>query len=259
MTAFLSYAESPTGGQLGHIAASSNGSLGRTQVRATDAVINCGLAVCNGATAGKTCKAPTTAAEAAASLGVLLDPVYLNEIGQVATSYDAGQPATICEEGYVWVNAEGTVAESDPVFVRHTSDGGSNTTRGTFTNKSDYPSSPLGALFTPGSYAAAVRIVTITLTNGTVTESFAFTTDASPTAAEVATGLAALINASSNFDAVDNGGTFSVSSSTNIVEMVASDNIAISGSRCARLKGAKWASARTGAGLAKIRLQLRQD
>jgi hypothetical protein len=259
MTAFLAYAEAPSAGQLGHLAASSDGRLGRTQVRSVDAAINCGLAVCNGTTPGKTVKAPTTDAEAKACLGILLDPVYLNEIGQVSTSYDAGQPATIVEEGYVWVNSEGTVAHDAPVYVRHTSDGSSNTTRGTLRSDIDYPAG--GIVITPGaSLTAAVQEFTIGLSNGVVTEFFTFVSDSSPTAAEVSVGLVALIDASANFAATGTV-TISVTSATGIVEVVHMDqNFTLTtGGRASRLKGARWVGGRTGAGLCKVRLNLPQD
>jgi hypothetical protein len=259
MTAFVSYAEVTSEGQAGHVAASSSGYTGRTLVRATDAAVNCALAVCPGVTPGKTCKVPTTAAEARACEGILLDPVYLNEIGAVATSYAAGQPATVLEEGYLWVNSEGTVAANDPVFVRHTSDGGSNLTRGTLTNTSDVVAG--GVVITPGgSLTAAVTTFSVTLGNGSTQETFVFTSDASPTAAEVSVGLVALIDASANFAATGTV-TISVTSSTGIVEVIglAGGLTVTTPARCERLKGARWHKARTGAGLTKVRLQLRQD
>lgn len=259
MTAFTTYTEVPSEGQAGHVAASDDGFTGRTLVRATDAAVNCALAVCAGATPGKTVKVPTTDAEAKACEGILLDPCYLNEIGQVATSYAAGQPATVIEAGYVWVNSEGTVAVGDPVFVRHTSDGGSNTVRGTLTNTSDYPAG--GVVLTPGaSLTAAVTTFSVTLGNGTTQETFIFTSDASPTAAEVSAGLVALIDASANFAATGTV-TISVTSTSGIVEVLglAGGITVTTPARTARLKGAKFVKARTGAGLTKIRLQLRQD
>lgn len=258
MTAFQTYAEAPSAGQAGHIAASSNGYLGRTQVRAVDAAIDCALAVCNGTTAGKTVKAPTTAAEAAACMGVLLDPVYLNEIGG-ATSYTANQPATVLEDGYVWVNSEGTVAVDDPVFVRILTDGSANTTKGTLTNISDYPAG--GIVITPGSGVNATYY-SLTLNDGvSPNETFTYLSDGSATVAEIAAGLVAIINATSTRFVATGTVTISVTSVTTIVEVVnLTPSLSVTtAARCHRLRGARWAKARTGAGLTKLRLQLRQD
>jgi hypothetical protein len=257
MTAFQAFAEAPSAGQLGHLSGSSNGFLGRTQVRALDAASNCGLAVCNGATAGKTVKVPTTKAEAAACLGILLDPVYLNEIG-TATDYTIGQPCTILEEGEMWVNAELTVAVDDPVYVRHTSDGGSNTTRGTLRNDAD------GTVVIDTTANAVEGIYAIVLSNGLVEETFVYATDGSATTAEILAGLVALIEASANFNAA---GTTEITvtrvtgTEIKVVELRAptpatqalwtiTDN-----QKAAKLPGARWVKARTGAGLTKVRLQ----
>jgi hypothetical protein len=261
MTAFQAFAEAPSAGQAGHLAAGSNGALGRTLVRAADAVIDCALAVCNGATAGKTCKAPTTKAEAQACLGILLDPTYLNEIGQVATSYAAGQPASILEEGYLWVNAEGTVAVDDPVYVRHTSDGGSNTTRGTLRNNSN-------GTVVIDTTSTVEGVYRVTLFNGVVNETFSYQTDGSATANEITTGLVAAIDASANYSAAGTTEctvTLVVGHTIEVVQLAGPTAAAealytvTDNQKCARLKGARWAKARTGAGLTKVRLQLRQD
>jgi hypothetical protein len=259
MTAFIDTLEAPTAGKNGHIAASTAGWLGETIVRITDAAVNCGLFVCNGATPGTTCKVPTTAAEAQASLGCLIDPEYLNETG-AATDYLIAQQATILQKGYIWVNTEGTVAVDDPVFVRFTSDGASNTVLGKARKDSDVVSG--GVVITPdASFAAVASSFTVVLSDGTLQpESFTFTSDASPTTAEVAAGLVALIDASTRFAATGTV-TVSVTSTTGVVEVVSIDErlMFTTPARAARLKGARFASAVSGAGLAKVRLQLRQD
>jgi hypothetical protein len=255
MTAFQAFAEAPSAGQAGHIC-SSTGPLGqsRTLVRSVDAAIDCALAVTPGATPGKTVKAPTTKAEAEVCEGVLLDPVYLNEIGG-STSYTLGQPATLLEDGYMWVNSEGTVAFGDPVFVRILTDGGSNTTKGTLTNVSDYPSG--GVVITPdASFTAALTTVGLTLSDGTNTQTFQFSTDASPTTAEVAAGLVAAIDAS-DFFAATGSVTISVTSTSGIVEVVNLDErlTLTTPARAHRRPGWRWAKARTGAGLTKLQVQ----
>jgi hypothetical protein len=257
MTAFQAYAEAPSAGQAGHLCANINGSnAARTLVRAVDAAIDCALAVTGGATAGKTVKAPTTAAEAAACLGVLLDPVYLNEIG-ATNSYSAGQPATIAEEAFMWVNSEGTVAYDDPVFVRILTDGSANTTKGTLTNTSDYPSG--GIVITPSTPTQAATYLNLTLSDGTVTETFTVLTDASPTVAEIAAAFVTQIENSANFGATGTV-TISVTSTSGIVEVIqAADCLAVTtAARAHRRPGWRWAKARTGAGLTKVSLQARR-
>jgi hypothetical protein len=257
MATFIDILETPTAGQAGVIAASNYPTA--TLTRATDAATNAALFVCDGATPGFSCKVPTTEAEAKACIGCLIKPNFLNDTS-VATDYLIAQQATILEEGYIWVNAEGTVAVGDPVYVRHTSDGSSNTTRGTVRNTSDVVSG--GIVLTPdASFAAAVSSFTVVLSDGTVTESFTFTSDASPTTAEVAAGLVALIDGSANFAATGTV-TISVTSTTGIVDVISKDErlVLTTPSRAARLKGASFASAVTGAGLAKVRLKgLRRD
>lgn len=249
--------ESLSAGQVGHIAASTAG-LGETIVRQADANVGPGIFVCEGAVPGKTAKAPASAAEAAACIGVTIDPEYLNEIG-AAAEYLAGDGLTALQRGYIWVNSEGTVAHDGKVFVRYTSDGGSNVTLGKARADIDYPAG--GIVITPGaSLTAAVQEFTLGLSNGVVTEYFTFISDSSPTAAEVSVGLVALIDASANFAATGTV-TISVTSATGVVEVVQMDqNFTLTTpGRAALLKGARFYKGRSGAGLVKVKLQLRQD
>ncbi len=249
--------ETLSAGQVGHIAASTAG-LGETIVRQADANVGPGIFVCEGAVPGKTAKAPATAAEAAACIGVTIDPEYLNEIG-AAAEYLTGDGLTALQRGYIWVNAEGTVAHDGKVFVRHTSDGGSNTTLGTARADSDVVAG--GVVITPeASLVQAVSFFELELSDGNVTESFIFESDASPTPTEVATGLVALIDASDKFAATGTT-TISVTSTTGVVIVVSSnEQLDVSTpSRAAYLKGARFYKGRTGAGLVKVKLQLRQD
>jgi hypothetical protein len=250
--------ETPSAGQNGHIAASTAG-LGETLVRLADANLEPGLFVCEGSTVGVECKVPTTDAEARACIGCTIDPEYLNEIG-AAAAYLTGDAVTLLQKGYIWVNSEGTVAHDGAVFVRHTSDGGSNTVLGKARGDSDVVSG--GIVITPdASFAAAVSSFTVVLSDGTLQpESFTFTSDASPTTAEVAAGLVALIDASSRFAATGTV-TVSVTSTTGVVEVVSIDErlVFTTPARAARLKGARFVKGRTGAGLVKVRLNLRAD
>jgi hypothetical protein len=262
MATFIDILETPTAGQNGFIAASS--SPVRTHVRLVDANINSGLFVTEGATPGTTCKAPTTAAEARACIGCLINPEILNDVN-AAADYLSGQAATILEHGYIWVNAEATVAVGDKVYVRHTSDGGSNTTRGTVRNNAD------GTVVIDTAGASEGRYV-IGLNNGLVDEFFTYQTDGSVSNAEVIAGLVTAINASANYNAA---GTTEITvtrvtgTEINVIHLEGPTATGTDGGsvlwsvvdnqKAARLKGAYFASAVSGAGLAKVRLQLRQD
>lgn len=257
MAAFIDTLEVAEAGKVGHIAASSAGYQGRTITRVVDANVNSGLAVCNGTLPGKSVKQPTTAAEAAACKGILLDPEYVNEIG-AAAEYLAGDQAAVLEEGYVWVNSEGTVAVDDPVYVRHTSDGGSNTTRGTLSNNS-------GGTLVIDTSSTVEGQYNIELFNGVVNEKFLYQTDGSATNAEIIAGLVAAIDASPNYSAAGTTEitiTLVAGSEITIVELSAPTGPAqalwtsVDNQKCARLKGARFASARTGAGRTKVRLDL---
>lgn len=257
MATFIELLETPTAGKAGHVAASSASE--RRLVRVVDANINAGLAVCSGATPGKTCKAPTTAAEARACLGILIDPEFLNELGAAADLL-AGNQATLLESGFIWVNAEVAVAVDDLVYVRHTSDGGSNTTRGTLRNNSD-------GNIVLDTTATANGEYRVTLSNGVVEETFSFTASGS-TADQVMTGLVSVINASANFNAVgtteatitaQTGGEVSVVLLSSPTTATQANWSVVDNQKAARLKGARFASATAGAALAKVKLQLRQD
>jgi hypothetical protein len=119
-----------------------------------------------------------------------------------------------------------------------------------------------GIVITPdASFTAALTTVGLTLSDGVnPPQSFQFSTDSSPTTGEVAVGLVAAIDASPLFAAT---GTvdINITSGTGIVEVVALDErlVLTSAGRAGRLKGARFASARTGAGIVKVKLQLRQD
>ncbi len=249
--------ETLSAGQNGHIAASTAG-LGETIVRQADANIGPGLFVCEGATPGKTAKAPTTAAEAKASIGCTIDPEYLNEIG-AAAEYLAGDGLTALQRGYIWVNVEGTCAHDGKVCVRHTSDGGSNTTLGKASAVSDYPAG--GIVATPvAAVAADSNHYSITLYDGTVRETYSFNSDVTPTAQEIVEGLAALINAGTAFDATEDNSALSITSVSGILEVDGGAQFVLTApARAAVLKGARFYKGRTGAGLVKVKLQLRQD
>jgi hypothetical protein len=253
MASFISTLEVPTAGQAGHIAASSKGYTGSTLTRVVDADVDAGLGVTGGAVAGKSCKVPATAAEAKALLGVLIDPEFKNDVNADADYLD-GDQASILEEGYIWVEVENAVAVDGKVCVRFTSDGGSNTVLGKFRSNSDYPAG--GITLTPAAPTASVsNTYSVELYDGSVREEYVFTTDATPTVAEITAGLVAKINAGTAFDAVDGTTVLTVTSVTGILEIKVSSNLVQSTPvRAALLEGYKFKSATAGAGVAKVRV-----
>jgi hypothetical protein len=250
MASFISTLEVPTAGQAGQIAGSSKGYTGSTLTRVVDANVNKGLGVTGGATAGKSCKVPTTEAEAKALLGVLLDPEFKNDVN-AAADYLAGDQASILEEGYIWVPVEAAVAVDDKVCVRITSDGGDNTVLGKFRSNSDYPAG--GRVLTPTVQNSSAY--SVELFNGVVRETYNYTSDATATAQEIVEGLAAAINAGTAFDATEDNSVLSITAVNGILELQPSSNLAASApARCVLLPGYKFISATSGAGVAKLRV-----
>ena len=92
------------------------------------------------------------------------------------------------------------------------------------------------------------------LSDGNVTESFVFESDANPTPTEVATGLVALIDASDKFAATGTT-TISVTSTAGPVTVVSSNeqlDVTVAG-RGVLVPGTFFDASRTGAGLVEIR------
>lgn len=253
MASFISTLEAPTAGQAGHIAGSSKGYTGSTLTRVVDANVDCGLFVTDGATVGKTCKVPTTALEVRNGLGVLLDPEFKNDVN-AAADYLEGDQASVLEEGYVWVTVEDAVVAGDLACVRITSDGGDNTVLGTFRSDSDYPAG--GIIATPVAVTASVgNTYSLTLSNGLVTETYTLNTDATAIAQEIVEGLAALINAGTAFDATEDDAALSITAVNGILEIESTSQFVLTApARATRLPGAKFISAASAGGVAKLRL-----
>jgi hypothetical protein len=70
--------------------------------------------------------------------GILINSYARNPNNLTGTqAFAAGDSLNMLERGALWVATEQDVALTDPVFVRHTSDGGSNTQPGTFRKDAD--------------------------------------------------------------------------------------------------------------------------
>lgn len=254
MASFISTNETLERRQKGVVSRTGGNTINRVVEEALG--IDCGLFVCPSGTAGIACEDIDSAADAAKALGVLVfRPMsYDADLTDGSPHYAENEVGCILEEGYIFVEAEGTVVAEAPVFVRHTSDGGSNTTLGKVLANSDVVAG--GIVITPdASFTAALTTVGLTLSDGTVTQAFQFSTDANPTTAEVAAGLVAAIDASAVFAAT---GTvdINVTSTTGIVEVIALDErlTLTVGSNAARVPNAYFAESRTGAGLVEIRV-----
>lgn len=257
MTAFLDIKEVLSVGRAGFLARTNQSDSGKVIVRQLDVASNSALAVCDGTTPGKTAKIPSTALEAKRVRGILLDPEFRNDF-RTATDYLANDPASIVEEGFVWVNAEGTTAVGDDVYVRFVTDGGTNTTPGTFRADNDTPAA--GIVITPTASGLVTGLASYLVRlrdKAGHDETFIYSTDGTATVAEIAAGLVALIDASPNFAAT---GTVTVTVTTQAgtgqVEVLQlSEHLTVTtGARAERLDRAEWATAVTGAGLAMIRL-----
>lgn len=240
-----------------------NGVVSRTggkiinRVVEESAGIDCGLFVCPSGTAGVACEDVDSAADVAKALGVLVyRPMsYDADLTDGSPHYAENEVGCILEEGHIYVNAEGTVVAEAPVYVRHTSDGGSNTVLGKVRANSDGGVTLTTTATVDGQYR-------VTLSNGVVTETFGFTASSS-TAAQIVTGLVAAIDASANFAATGTTTatiTAQTGSEVSIVSLDAPTNAALAlyvktdTQLAVRAPNAYFAESRTGAGLVEIRV-----
>lgn len=211
-----------------------------------------GLLIAANGTAGLECISPTTEALVKGAVGfTVFRP--MSEDFDTTHHYADNEQVSIMRRGYMTVLAEGTVVAEAPVFARILTDSGSNTVVGKVRADSDYPAG--GVVLTPaGSLTAAVTTFSVTLGNGTTQETFIFTSDSSPTAAEVSAGLVALIDASSNFASTGTV-TISITSGTGIVEIlgIAGSITVTTPARAIRVPDCYFAASRTGAGLVELR------
>jgi hypothetical protein len=217
------------------------------------ALLPAGVLVVPSGTTGQECKSPTTAEEVEKAVGFAVYRAMSADADALGNHYENNEAVAIMESGHMYVLSEGTCVADEPVFVRITSDGGDNTVLGKVVGSSDYPAG--GVVITPeASLVQAVTLFELELSDGNVTESFVFESDATPTPTEVATGLVALIDASDKFAATGTT-TISVTSTTGVVEVVSSNeqlDVSTPG-RAVRVPGTFFDASRTGAGLVEIR------
>ena len=242
-----------------------NGVVSRTggkiinRVLEESAGVHAGRFVCPSGTAGVACEDIDSAADAKIALGPLVyrPMAYDADLTDGAPHYAENEVTSILEEGYIFVDCEGTAVAESPVYVRHTSDGGSNTELGKVRGDSD------GTVVIDTTANAVEGVYSITLDNGVVQETFPYTTDGSATTGEIIAGLVAAIDASSNYAAAGTTEitiTRSAGTEIKIVELraptaatqllwVVTDN-----QKAAKVPNAYFAESRTGAGLVEIRV-----
>ncbi len=245
------------------LTANQAGQITRTGAKVTTRTLNQAAGVAEGlvlapsGTAGQECISPSTQALVLAAIGFsVFRP--MSEDFDSTHHYADNEGVALMEEGHMAVNAEGTVVADKPVYVRVTSDGGSNTVLGKVRADSDLATSD-GILITPTSPVQGLATYfAITLFDGSHTERFTFLSDASASAAEVSTGLKNQIDQSANFVAVDNTGSFSVkAASGGVCEILdLTDTLVVTTpARAFRLPGAFFDHSRSGAGLVEIRFK----
>jgi len=210
-----------------------------------------GLLLARSGTTGQECISPTTAALVQGAVGF---SVYrpMSEDFDATHHYADNEAVGIMEHGHMNVLCEGTCVADKPVFSRILTDGSANTVVGKVRADSDYPAG--GVVITPSDPVDQVTGFSIRLSDGTVDKTFVFNSDATPTVAEVAAGLVALIDASTEFQAAGTV-TISITATSGIVDVLAvSDQLAITTpARAIRVPGTFFDASRTGAGLVEIR------
>lgn len=254
MSSFISTNETLTRAQAGVVSRTGGKIINR--VLEVAAGVDAGIFVCPSGTTGVACENIDSAADCGKALGVtVFRPMsYDADLTDGSPHYAENEVTAILEEGFMFVLSEGTVVAEQPVYVRHTSDGASNTTLGKVRADNDFAT---GLVLTPsGTFGAILTQFALTLTNGLVEETFTFTSDATPTAAEIAAGFVALIDASANF--VSTGTTtITVTSGAGPVEVVGTLPAGIvitTNGRASRVPNAYFAESRTSAGLVEIRV-----
>jgi len=154
------------------------------------------------------------------------------------------------DRGVIWVICEEAVNPEDPVYVRHTANGTGKLQLGAVRNDSD---AGAGVVFT-------VNTAANTSEYSVVLDGIEFKTVSDGTAlvGEIATALAAAIDAHASYAAAAVGAAVTVTkvSGELVVGPVDSRITYVDSAKCVLCPGAKFAEKTTGAGLAKVKLNL---
>lgn len=232
-----------------------NGVVSRTGGRIGNYVLESagvaqGLFVVANGTAGEACELIDSAADVKNALGLT---IY--QAGKTAGDtafYDQNEVVPVLEEGCEYVSVEGTVVAGQPVYARHTANGG-NTTLGKPRADSDGNIVLDTTATTDGEYR-------VTLSNGVVEETFGFTASTS-TADDIMTGLVAAIDASANFAATGTTEATITAQTGGEVSVIALDApttaalalyTIVDNQNATKVPGAYFKESRTGAGLVEI-------
>lgn len=202
------------------------------------------------------CRLPELASDIGAkTLGLALRTLALENNLDGTNVYPAKSAINVLKKGRAWVEVEDTVVAGDSVYVRHEANG------------SD---SQLGAVRPNMDGVAQVTTITPTAVNSTVYNmsingrAYSYTSDGSATAAEIVAGFTALIDADSDNGVVCSGTNtliltadvegvpFVVSLGANLSAAATTANAAYT----TLLSGAKFLTAASAGGLAKIELNL---
>lgn len=213
--------------------------------------IPAGIVVVPGTTEGS-CKAPTTAAEVAKALGVVMYSPTEQPDTATGNEYRAKSMCDVQTMGHIWCTVEGTVVKDAQPFVRFS---------GANPGQLLASSGPAGIVVTPTAVNSTRYYMTVRVQDGSGTYTFPveFTSDASATAAEVAIGLAAVLDADPNIVAVESAGTLVLTSTTAFLSVIEVDaNLAITsdGQIAAPLPSSLFRMSLTGAGIAKVELKV---
>ena len=243
------------------LAAARAGSISRNGAEVVTLTLNQaagvaeGLLVSPSGTAGLECISPSTDALVKAGVGFTVFRPMSEDLDSTH-HYADNEQVSIMRKGYMHVLCEGTCVAGKPVYVRITSDGGSNTVLGKVRADQDYAA---GLTITPTSSglvtANGTYLVRLIDAAGN-DETFSIFTDGTATVNEIATALKNQIDASPNFVAVDNTGSLTVTAAAGaVVEVLQlSEHLTITaGPRCVRLPDCYFVASRTGAGLVEIR------
>jgi hypothetical protein len=212
-----------------------------------------GLLLAPSGTAGQECISPTTEALVRTAIGFsVFRP--MSEDFDSTHHYADNEAVALMESGHMHVLCEGTCVADKPVYVRITSDGGSNTVLGKVRADQDYAA---GLVLTPtaspvaGLGAYLVRLIDAAGND----ETFVYPSDGTTTVAEIAAGLVALIDASPNFVATGTVTVTVTAAAGAVVEILQlGEHLTVTaGPRCIRVPGCFFDASRTGAGLVEIR------
>jgi hypothetical protein len=138
-------------------------------------------------------------------VGIVLHEHGLNPIGMPASPTDAGvqdgERFSMMTKGRCYVKVEEDVEVNDPVFCRHTVNGG-NTQLGRFRASVDVVSAAIEEVHTVTPTAANAKVYVLRVSIGEQDFTFEYLSDADATATEICDGFRTLMAADAQFTAL---------------------------------------------------------